>query len=153
MLAKLCSKFFKLGFSNTWNKNFQMYKLGLEKTEEPEIKWPTYIESWRKQGSSRKKYLLLRGAFYCVAHNKLWNVLKEMEYQTILSVSWETYMQVKKQQLEPYMEQLIGSNLGKEYDKAAYCHLVYLTSMQSTSWETLDWKKHKLGQDCREKYQ
>ena len=82
-------------------------------------------------------------AFDCVDHNKLWNVLKEMEYQTILSVSWETYMQVKKQQLEPYMEQLIGSNLGKEYDKAAYCHLVYLTSMQSASCKMLDWLNHK----------
>ena len=45
--------------------------------------------------------------------------LKKWEYQTILSVSWETYMQVKKQQLEPYMEKLTGSHLGKEYDKAA----------------------------------
>ena len=50
-------------------------------------------------------------------------------------------MQVKKQQLEPDMEQLIGSKLGKEYDKAVYCHPAY---MQSTSWETLGWKKHKL---------
>ena len=41
------------------------------------------------------------------------------------------------------MEQ-IGSKLGKEYIKAVYCHPAYLTSMQSTSWETLDWKKHKL---------
>ena len=42
------------------------------------------------------------------------------------------------------MEQLIGSNLGKEYDKAVYCHLVYLTSMQSVSCKMLDWMKHKL---------
>ena len=41
-------------------------------------------------------------------------------------------MQVKKQQLEPYMEQLIGSKLGKEYNNAVYCHLVYLTYMQNT---------------------
>ena len=40
-------------------------------------------------------------------------------------------MQVKKQQLEPDKEQLTGSKLGKEYDKAVYCYLVYLTSMQS----------------------
>ena len=45
---------------------------------------------------------------------------------------------------EPYMEQLTGSQLGKEYNKAVYCHPVYLSSMQSTSWETLGWKKHKL---------
>ena len=43
--------------------------------------------------------------------------------------------QVKKQLLQPYMEQLTGSKLGKEYDKAVYCHLLYLTYMQSTSCE------------------
>ena len=53
-------------------------------------------------------------------------------------------MQVKKQQLELDMEQQIGSKSGKEYVKAAYCHPAYLTSMQSTSWETLGWMKHKL---------
>ena len=53
-------------------------------------------------------------------------------------------MQVKKQELELDMEQRTGSKLGKEYVKAVYCHPVYLTHMQSTSWETLDWKKHKL---------
>ena len=53
-------------------------------------------------------------------------------------------MQVKKQQLEVDMEQQTGSKLGKEYVKAVYCHPAYLTSMQSTSWEMLGWKKHKL---------
>ena len=53
-------------------------------------------------------------------------------------------MQVKKQQLELDMEQQSGSKLGKEYIKAVYWHPAYLISMQSTSWETLDWKKHKL---------
>ena len=53
-------------------------------------------------------------------------------------------MQVKKQQLERDMEQQTGSKLGKEYVKAIYCHPAYLTSIQSTSWETLGWKKHKL---------
>ena len=50
-------------------------------------------------------------------------------------------MQVKKQQLELDMEQQNGSKLGKEYVKAVYCRCAYLTSMQSTSWETLGWKK------------
>ena len=53
-------------------------------------------------------------------------------------------MQVKKQQFEPEMEQWTGSKLGKEYDKAVYCHSAYLTYMQSTSCETLGWMKHKL---------
>ena len=53
-------------------------------------------------------------------------------------------MQVRKQQLELDMEQQTGSKQEKEYVKAVYCSPVYLTYMQSTSWETLDWKKHKL---------
>ena len=70
---------------------------------------------------------------------------KRWEYQTALLASWEICMQVKKQQLEPDMEQQTGSKLGKEYVKAVYCHPAYLTSMQSTSWETLGWMKHRLG--------
>ena len=53
-------------------------------------------------------------------------------------------MQVKNQQLELDVEQQTGSKLGKEYIKAVYCHPAYLTYMQSTSCETLGWKKHKL---------
>ena len=53
-------------------------------------------------------------------------------------------MQVKKQQLEMDMEQQAGSILGKEYIKAVYCHLAYLTSMKSTSCEMPGWMKHKL---------
>ena len=53
-------------------------------------------------------------------------------------------MQVKKQQLEPDMEQKTGSKLGKEYVKAVYCHPSYLTYMQSTSCEMLGWMNHKV---------
>ena len=53
-------------------------------------------------------------------------------------------MQVRKQQLELDMEQQTGYKSGKEYIKVVYCHPAYLTYMQSTSWEMLDWKKHKL---------
>ena len=53
-------------------------------------------------------------------------------------------MQVKKQQLEPDMEQWTGLQLGKECVKAVYCHLAYLIYMQSTSCEMLDWMKDKL---------
>ena len=53
-------------------------------------------------------------------------------------------MWVKKKQLELDIEQLTGSKLGKEYDKAVYCHTVYLTYMQSTSFEMLGWMSHKL---------
>ena len=82
--------------------------------------------------------------FDCVDHNKLWKTGKQWEYQTTLPASWETYMQVKKQQLEPDMEQRTGSKLGKEHVKAVYCHPVYLTSIQSTSCEMPGWMNHKL---------
>ena len=71
-------------------------------------------------------------------------LLLGMKIMTSLDSMWETYMQVRKQQLELDMEQQTGSKEEKEYIKAVYCHPAYLTSMQSTSWETLGWKMHKL---------
>ena len=65
------------------------------------------------------------------------------EYQTTLSASWETYLQVKKQQLEPDMEPWTGCKLRKEYVKVVYCHPAYLTYMQSTSCEMLGWMKQQ----------
>ena len=84
-------------------------------------------------------------AFDCVDHNKLWKILKEIRIQdkNTLPDSWETCMQVKKQQLEAYMEQHTDSKLGKEYVKA--CHPAYLIFMQSTSCKMLGWMKHWLG--------
>ena len=69
---------------------------------------------------------------------------KRWAYQTTLAASWEICMQVKKQQLELDMEQQTGSKQEKECVNAVCCHPAYLTSMQSTSWETLGWKKHML---------
>ena len=63
---------------------------------------------------------------------------------SLLRGRYATYMQVRKQQLELDMEQQTGSKEGKEYVKPVYCHPAYLTSMQSISWEMLDWKKHTL---------
>ena len=85
-----------------WNMNFQMFKLYLEKAEEPEIKLPTSFGSLNKQESSRKKNLLLL-SWLCEPHQtgKFW---KRWEYQTTWPASWEICMQVKKQQLELDME-------------------------------------------------
>ena len=62
--------------------NFQMFKLVLEKAEEPEIKLPTSAGSWKKEESSRKNTYLCfidyAKAFDCVDHNKLWKILKDM---------------------------------------------------------------------------
>ena len=122
--------------------NFQVFKLDLEKAEEPEIKLPTSAGSLKKQESSRKtstfallttpKPLTVWITTNCGKFFKRW------EYQTTLPASWETYMQVRKQQLELDMEQQTGSKLGKEY-----CHPAFLTYMQSTN-EMLGWMTHKL---------
>ena len=64
-------------------------------------------------------------AFDCVDHNKMWKILKQLDYQTTWPASWETCMQARKQQLELDMEQT-GSKSGKEFIKAVYCHLAYL---------------------------
>ena len=77
---------------------------------------------------------------------------KRWEYQTTWPASWEICMHVKRH-LELDKEQQTGSKLGKGYVKAVYCHSIYLTYRQSTSWETLGWKKPKLESDCQEKYQ
>ena len=75
MLARLCLKSFNLGFSSTWTKNFQIYKLGFKEAVEPEIKLPTYTESQRKQGSSRKTST---PASLTTLKLLLWKNLKEM---------------------------------------------------------------------------
>ena len=62
-------------------------------------------------------------------------------------------MQVKKQQLEPDMEQQTGCKFGKEYVKTVCCHHAYLTDMQNTPCEMSGWMNHKLESRLREKYQ
>jgi len=61
-------------------------------------------------------------------------------------------MQVKRQELEPDMEQWSDSKLGNEYVKSVYCHPAYLNSMQRTSCEMLEWMKHKLESRFLRKY-
>jgi len=70
--------------------------------------------------------------------------LKRWKHQTTSPASWETCIQVKKQQLELDMEQRTGSKSGKEYVKAVYCHPTYLIYIQSTSCKMQGWMKHKL---------
>ena len=96
------------------NGETPVFKLDLEKAEEPEIKLPTSAGSSKKQESSRKKTsisalltmpksLSVLITIHCGKFFKIW------EYQTTWPASWETYMQVRKQQLELDMEQQIGS--------------------------------------------
>ena len=131
-----------------WTLNFQMFKLDLEEAEEPEIKLPTFVGSSKKQESSRETsisaLLTMPKPLTMWITEKSAKSLKRWEAITTLPVSWEIYMQVKKQQLELDMKQQTGSKLRKEYVKAVYCHPAYVTYVQSTSCEMLGWMKHKL---------
>ena len=90
-----------------------MYKLGLEQTEEPEIKLATSVGSWRKQGSSRKTSASLK-------------ILKELGIPHHLTCLLRS-LYVDQEATEPDMEQLTGCKLGEEYVKAVCCHPAYLT--------------------------
>ena len=126
-----------------------MFKLILEKAEEPEIKFPTSAGSSNKEREFQKSIYLCfidyAKAFDCVDHNKLWKILKEMGIPDHLTCLWESCMQVKKQQLELDMEQWTGSKLGKEYIKAVYCHRADSTYMQSTSCKMPEWMETQAG--------
>ena len=95
------------------NRELQMFKLVLEKAEESETKLPTFTGSLKKQKSSRKTSIsaLLTmpkplTVWITISCGKFW---KRWEYQTTWPASWETCMQVRKQQLELDMEQQTGS--------------------------------------------
>ena len=115
--------------------NFQMFKLDLEKAEEPEIELLTSAGSSKKQESSRKisisDLLTMPKSLTVWITTNCGKFFNRWEYQTTLLVSWEICLQIKKQQLELDMEQQTGSILGKEYVKVVYCHSAYLTYMQS----------------------
>ena len=95
-----------------WTVNFQMFKLVLEKAEEPDItaniRW---IMEKTREFQKNIYFCLIDYAkvFDCVDHNKLWKILQEMGIPDHLTCSWKTCMQVRKQQLELDMEQQTGS--------------------------------------------
>ena len=90
-----------------------MFKLVLEKAEEPEIKLPTSAGSWKKQESSRKNI------YFCfIDYAKAFDSVDLPKMAMPEHLTWEICMQVKKHQLEMDMEQQTGSKLGKECVKA-----------------------------------
>ena len=111
-----------------------MFKLDLEKVEEPEIKLPT------SAGSSKKQEEFQKNIYFCfidyakdfdyVDHNKLWKSLKEMGTPDHLTCLLRNLYAGQEPTVD--IEQT-GSKLGQEYVEAVYCHPAYLTSMQSTS--------------------
>ena len=111
-----------------------MFKLDLEKAKEPEAKWPTSVGSQKKQENSRKNICFTdyTKAFECVDHNKLWKILKEMGTPDHLTCLMRNLYAGQEATVRTRYEQWTGSKLGKEYVKAVYCHLAYISYMQSS---------------------
>ena len=153
--SKVMLKIHQARFQQYVNHKHQMFKLVLEKAEEPKIKLLTSAGSSQKQDSSRKTFALLTTPKTLTVWmtTNCGNFFKRWEYQTTWLASWEICIQVKKQLLELDIEQQTGSKLGKEYVQAIYRHPTYLTFMQSASWEMPDWMKDKLKSRCWGKYQ
>ena len=113
-LAKKSSKFSKPGFNDMWTSIFQMFKLDLEKAEEPEIKLPISVRSLKKQESSRKTLFLLnwlcQSLWLCGSQQTVENSSRDVNTRPPDLLSEKSVcMQVKKQQLELDMEQQTGS--------------------------------------------
>ena len=101
--------------------NFQMFKLDLEKAEEPEIKLPTSVGSLKKQEFQKNIYFSFidyTKVFDCVNQNKLWKILKKMGILDHLTCLLRNLYAVQEATVRKGVEQQTGSKLGKEYIKA-----------------------------------
>ena len=108
--SKVMLKIRQAKFNSIWTKHFQMFKLDLEKAREPEIKLSTSVGSQKKQESFRKTSI--SALLTMPKPLTVWITIKffkRWEYQTTRPASWETYMQVRKPQLELDREQQTGS--------------------------------------------
>ena len=149
-LANQYSKFSKWGFNFTQTGNFQMFKLDSENVEEPEIKLPTSFGSLKMQENSGKAStsasLIMPKTLLCGSQQ----ILRDGNFRSPLLPPEKPG--AGQEATEPHMEKPTGSELGKEYIKAVYCHPAYLTSMQSTSHEMPAGWSTSWNQVSREKY-
>ena len=116
--------------------NFQMFRLDLEKAEEPEIKLPTSAGSWKKQESSRKmstSALLTMPKPLTVWSTTNWKIVKQMEIPDHLTCLLRNLYAGQEVTVRTGHETTDWFQVGKEYVKAIYCHPAYLTYMQNTS--------------------
>ena len=117
--------------------NFQMFKLVLEKAEEPEIKLQTSVGIIQKAREFQENiyfcFIDYAKAFDCVDHNKLWKILKEMGIPDHLTCILRNLYAGQEATVRTGHGTTDWFQIGKEYVKAVYCYRVYLTYMQSTS--------------------
>ena len=149
-------KFSKSGFSSMWTMNFCMFKLDLEKAEEPEIKLPTSRTTEKAKEFQKYIYFCFidyTKAFDCVDHSKLWKRLQEMGIPDHLTCLLRNLYAGQEATDRAGHGTTDWFQIGKEYIKVVYCHPAYLIYMHSTyvkcraGWST-SW-----NQDCQEKYQ
>ena len=119
--------------------NYQMFKLDLEKAEEPDIKLPISVGSSKKQESSRKTstsaLLILVKAFDCVDHNKLWKILKEMVIPDPLTCLPRNMYTGQEATVRTGHETTEWFQIRKGVCQGCICHPAYLIYMQNTSCE------------------
>ena len=117
-----------------WTVNFQMFKLVFENAEEPEIKLKTSAGSLKNQENSNIYFCFIDHAndFDSMDHNKPFEeFFKRQEYHTTWPVSWEIWIQIRKQQLEQGMKNRHIPN--RKWSRSElYCHPTCLTYMQNT---------------------
>jgi len=116
--------------------SFQMFKLDLEKAEEPEIKWPTSTGPSKKQEFQKHIYFCFidyAKAFDCVDHNQPWKILKEMGIPDHVTCLLRNLYAGQEATVRTGHGTADWFQSRKEYIKAIYCHPAYLIYMQSTS--------------------
>ena len=105
------------------------------------LQWTTFCQNSPGIYSCFTDYVK---AFDLVDHNKLWKILKEVGIPYHLTCLLRNLYVGQEAALRTLHGTMDWFQIGKEYDKGIYCHPVYLTSMQSTSWEMLDWMSYEL---------
>ena len=130
-----------------WTMNFQMFKLDLEKAEEPEIKLPTSTGSSKKWEFQKNIYFCFidfAKAFDRVDHNKLWKILKEVEIPDHLTCLLRNLYAGQEVTVRTGHGTTNWLQIGKIVCQGCILSSCLLTYMQSTSWKMLSWRKHKL---------
>ena len=130
-----------------WAVNFQMFKLDFKKSEEPEIKLPTFLGSLKKQEGSRKTSiyaLLTTKTFDCVDHNKLRKILQEVGIPDHLICLLRNLCAGQEATGRTRPGTKDWFQIRKGVYQGCILSLYLLIYMQSTSWETLGWMKHKV---------
>ena len=146
--SKVCSKSFKLSFNSIWTKNFQIYKLDLDKAEEPEIKLPTFTGSYKKSREFQKNiyfcFIDYAKAFDCIDHNKLWKILKEMGIPDYLTCLLSNLYAGQEATVRTRHGTTDWFQIRKGVHQGCIMYPACLTYKQCTSCKILGWIKHKL---------